>query len=374
MTHAGAQPDPDLNRIDLPYGTVIRDTYTVDCHLGRGQFADVYLVRHRYMGMQAMKVFKNTEKKKDDYTAGFNEAFLLSRITHPGIVRVFDANRMSETRGKNVYLTMEYVEGSTLTELLDDEYLTVAEALDLAIQTTDAVAFAHQQDPPIVHRDIKPQNILLEEGEGSRCVRVADFGLAKRVNRITETVAAGGTLLYMSPESLVGYETPASDVYSLGLVVHQMLCDCLPYRLGELPKDAKASEITKMLDKWQREPFRPPSYFKSEISPDIDAVVLRALAHDPKDRFADAGEMRDALTLCQEGLNADTAGNGAGSGSSGVDGETAKRAKQALTLAFQVAAKPGREGEAREWLLKAVHIDPRLQSRYGVYLEVWSTK
>lgn len=368
--------DTDLvsreSRVELQYGAVIRDTYTVDSLLGQGMFADVYLVRHRYMGMQAMKVFRRSVDEKQQI-AGFNEAFLLSRITHPGIVRVFDANRLNPEENSSIYITMEYVSGGTLAGLLEKETLAVPKALDLAVQAAEAVAHAHRQSPPIVHRDIKPQNMLIEDITGVRHVRVADFGLATRVNRVTETVAAGGTIQYMSPESLVGYETPASDVYSLGLTIHQILCDCLPYQLSALPRDATTKQIIEKLDAWQREPFRPPSYFNSKISPDIDAVILRSLTHSAKNRYADAGELRDALAICKECIEDESSeASSALCDAHEVDDASASRARQALGIAFQVASQSGRRGEAREWLEEAFRLDPKLQGRFGTYLELWS--
>jgi len=153
MTQNRTDQIPDDARIKLIRGTVIRDTYTVDRHLGAGQFSDVYLVRHRYMGMQAMKVFRLSENE-EEYTDGFNEAFLLSKISHPNILRVFDANRLDADHEPAAYLAAEYVSGGTLTELLNEQYLTVTEALDIAVQISDAVAHAHSQDPPICFQDI----------------------------------------------------------------------------------------------------------------------------------------------------------------------------------------------------------------------------
>ena len=220
-------PDAPSERSDLQPGTELRQTYTVVELLGRGRFADAYLVRHRFMGMQVMKLLVDGERD-EDRAEGLGEAFLLSKITHPGIVRVFDANRLEDEHGGHPYITMEHVSGGNLAELLAEHRagLALDQALEFGRQIASSLGHAHDLPGGLVHRDVKPANILFEQvGGGDLAMRVADFGLATRVNRFTKVAASGGTLLYMSPESIAGYETPASDVFSAGLVLYDLMME-----------------------------------------------------------------------------------------------------------------------------------------------------
>lgn len=288
-------------RSQLKSGYVVRDTYTVLGFLGRGRFGDAYRVRHRYMGIQAMKVLVDT-MDGSERDACFTEAFLLSKLSYPGIVRVFDANNLDEDVGGFPYITMEFMAGGTLEELLSEATngLILDVALEIAVQAARALGHAHRLDPPLVHRDVKPANILLEDND-SRIpgVRLADYGLAAHTNLFTRTVEAGGTILYMSPESLRGFETPASDVYSLGLVMYELLTGTLPY-----PKQAFADletpeQFQKTLAEMHKQPISPPSYFDPKIPADVDAVVLRALGIEELQRFQSGDALAAAIQACR---------------------------------------------------------------------------
>jgi len=356
-------------RVALPYGEVIRDTYTVDEFLGAGRFADVYLVRHRFMGMQAMKVFVNDERE-EDRLAGFNEAFMLSRITHPGIVRVFDANQLEPKYGERTYVTMEYVEGGTLRAWMDSQPSDLEAALEVAIQICDAVAHAHSMEPPIVHRDLKPENILFDSKGDAQRVRVADFGLAAPISQLTETVDSGGTILYMSPEGLDGYEVPASDVYSLGLILFEMFAGCMPYRLKDIPEGASARRVKQLLAEWQRGHLEAPSYFNQKVPPDIDAVIQRCMTRDAGDRYRTAAHLKNALVLCRQSVQTEKE-HIASRGRAHLTDEVCRRAHHLLRLAFRIAITDRRVAEGQEWLRQAIATAPQVASSYEHYLAVW---
>ena len=181
---------PNLEeRSQLAPGTELRNTYTVARLLGRGRFADAYLVRHRYMGMQVMKLLVDGESDADR-AEGLSEAFLLSKITHPGIVRVFDANRLEPASGSYPYITMEHVSGGTMAELLADhpEGLALDGALEFGRQIAAALGHAHDLPGGLIHRDVKPANILLEPlNPGDYAIRIADFGLAMSPAEVANT-------------------------------------------------------------------------------------------------------------------------------------------------------------------------------------------
>jgi serine/threonine protein kinase len=148
----------------LREGQVIRDTYSVDRLLGAGAFAEVYRVQHRYLGRQAMKVFRRVGMSGKEIESALGEAILLSRIGHPNIVRVFDANTVETPSGVFGFFTMEYVPGGTLDRLMIDaggRFVAVPDTVEIMCQVCRGIAVAHSGDPPIIHRDIKPQNLLV---------------------------------------------------------------------------------------------------------------------------------------------------------------------------------------------------------------------
>jgi serine/threonine protein kinase len=346
-------------RIKLKPGTRIRDTYTVVRYVGSGRFADVYLVRHKYLGMQAMKLLVDAFDEEAGHEA-FREAFVLSRITHPGIVRVFDANRTGLTDSDYPFITMEYVESGTLADMIDANTfgLRPVVALDLGLQMARALALAHAQPDPIVHRDIKPSNILVESSDRGLVARVADFGLAKAVDRFTDCVAAAGTLLYTAPESLKGFETPASDVFSLGLVLHELLTGVLPFRKSSLRECANDAEVRRTLAELHARPITPPSLNDPSLGPDIDFLMASMLANTLDERLQNAGVAATVIEACLASRQY--------SGEGWEEGEGRKPAE----LGFRIAREPSRAGEALEWFEKAIALQPALQYRLEPFREL----
>ncbi len=148
----------------LEEGQVIRETYEVERFLGQGAFAEVYRVKHRFLGRQAMKVFKRVGMSLDEIHDMLGEAILLSRIAHPNIVKVFDANVLETPKGTCGYFTMEHVSGGSLDKFwrsFGSSFIPVETTVDLVKQVCRGLGQAHQEKPPIIHRDIKPQNILV---------------------------------------------------------------------------------------------------------------------------------------------------------------------------------------------------------------------
>src|SRR5438874_620115 len=165
----------------LEEGQTVRDTYEVERFLGQGAFAEVYRVKHRFLGRQAMKVFKRAGITQRETEEMLGEAILLSRIGHPNIVRVFDANVFETPKGVFGFFTMENVPGGSLDKFWHSHgthLVPIDTAVELMRQVCRGLAVAHSEKPPMIHRDIKPQNILVGyENDGLRA-RVSDFGLA----------------------------------------------------------------------------------------------------------------------------------------------------------------------------------------------------
>ena len=169
----------------LQDGQIIRETYEVERFLGEGAFAEVYRVKHRFLGRHAMKVFKRLGMTVPEIEDMLGEAIMLSRIGHPNIVRVFDANVLETPAGLCGYFTMENVPGGSLEKFWHShgtKLVPIETSVDIIRQVCRGLTVAHRETPPVIHRDIKPQNILVGyEADGLRA-RVSDFGLAKRVN------------------------------------------------------------------------------------------------------------------------------------------------------------------------------------------------
>ncbi len=210
------------------------------------------------------------------------EAQAAARLSHPNIVSVYDVGRDDGTR----YIVMEYVPGKTLKQLiLEHAPFSLDEAIHIVRQVAAALDYAHQHG--LVHRDIKPQNILVDE---RGFVKVTDFGIAKGLTDVSLTEAGFGmgTVHYVSPEQARGEPaTPASDIYALGVVLYEMLT-------GRLPFDADNPIGLAMQHVHEAPP--PPRQFNPNIPPAVEAIILRALAKDPRQRFPTAGALAQALT------------------------------------------------------------------------------
>ena len=210
----------------LHEGQNIRETYVVERFLGEGAFAEVYRVQHRFLGRQAMKVFKAVGTSLAELEQMLGEALLLTRIGHPNIIRVFDANVFQTAAGTLAFFTMEYVAGGSLDRFwrsYQNSLMPVSEVVDVMKQVCGGIAVAHAEKPPVVHRDIKPQNILVGYDAAGLRLRVSDFGLAKRVNPLTLLVSAQGTLSFKPPESFENQDSPAADVWALGTTLYLLL-------------------------------------------------------------------------------------------------------------------------------------------------------
>jgi eukaryotic-like serine/threonine-protein kinase len=279
--------------------TVLDDRYDVVRPLGSGGMGEVYLARDRVLGRDvALKVLRKQYAGDEEFAERFKrEAMSVASLSHPNIVQVYDRG---ETEEGASYIAMEYVPGGTLKERISREGpLEAAHAAGLGAQVAEALGAAHDRD--MVHRDIKPQNVLLTARGGAK---VADFGIARSGSSatISRTGSVMGTAGYMSPEQALGKPaTPKSDLYSLGVVLYEALT-------GELPYTADNPIAVSM--KHVNEPLRPPIELNPRIPKGMNALVTKLLAKDPEDRYADADELADDLWRVNRGLEPVTPGVG----------------------------------------------------------------
>jgi len=350
---------------------VIRDTYEVDRFLGEGAFAEVYRVQHKFLGRQAMKVFKSPSTLREGIEQKLSEAIILSRIGHPNIIRVFDAGIAETGIGQCGYFTMEYVAGGSLDKFwrsFGPNFVPVSQAVEIIRQVCMGLGVAHAEQPPIIHRDIKPQNILVGYDLGGLRVRVADFGLAKHVNPLTLLASARGTPAFKPPECLLNADSCATDVWAIGATLYLILTDRLPF-----PIDSRM-DLTS--DKRWKRPLVPASHFNPQVDSLLDSIVCRSLETRPTDRYPDAAAMLKALLEW-----APSESEGARRSKGGADEH--KSALGSLAQTDEVAAErmaaesvslsrdANRLGEAADMLEEALNKSPKLRERYEYQLKLW---
>ncbi len=239
----------------LPPGTSIRDTYEVERLIGQGAFAEVYRVKHRFLGRQAMKVFRHGGMTVDDVRIALSEALILSQLRHPNVVHVFDANILETADGLRGYFTMELVPAGTLDDFWrshGDKLIPVATVVEIMCQICRGLALAHGAKPPIIHRDIKPNNILVGYETNGLRARVSDFGLAKQVNHLTLVASAAGTLPFKPPEAFGedSRDSVAADVWALGTTMYLLLTDRLPFEVNT-PRSSIWMPILRLMPLWR---------------------------------------------------------------------------------------------------------------------------
>jgi serine/threonine-protein kinase len=277
-------------------GAMIVERYRVVQRLGAGATGEVFLVDNLAAGRrEAIKIF--TDNKDPEVEGRFKrEIRATQRLSHQNIVGIHDYGRLPDGR---MYLTMEAVDGPSLDELLQQRGpLAIPVALGIAAEVADALHHAHEHG--VVHRDIKPTNLIFSPHAMGSLVKVLDFGLAKIVASdahesviLSRTGAAFGTPAYMSPEQWRAKPpTPSMDIYSLGCVVYELL-------VGEPPFRAKGVDmVAAHLAEAPRAPgARDPS---AGISPAVDALVLRCLAKDANERFATGADLCAAIQSTAE--------------------------------------------------------------------------
>lgn len=272
-------------------GDTLGNRYLLSGLLGTGGMAQVFLARDRMLGRDlALKVLKEHYAKDERFVGRFwREAQSAAALNHPNVVQIYDQGRAEDGR---YYIAMEYVPGGSLENLiLRCGPLGLSEAARLASQVAEALDAAHRRG--IVHRDIKPQNVLIDEAGDAK---VADFGIALAASR-TSTSGTNillGTPSYMSPEQAMGERVgPESDLYSLGIVLYEMLT-------GTVPFAAEGALATAM--KHLTEPPLSPRTRNASVPEGMEALVMRLLSKDPEDRYPSAARLIEDLRQAQEGL------------------------------------------------------------------------
>jgi eukaryotic-like serine/threonine-protein kinase len=264
--------------------SVLGDRYRLEASIGSGGMAQVFRGQDTTLDRQvAIKILAPQFARDPSFVERFRrEAQAAARLNHPNIVNVYDTGVDGDTN----YIVMEYVEGRTLAEYLTrGGTLAPRKAAEIAEKVAEALAAAHAQG--VIHRDIKPANIMVTR-DGR--VKVMDFGIARLVagpDTVEQTAAVLGTAAYLSPEQAQGQTVDArSDLYSLGIVLYEMVTGKPPFT---------GDSAMAVAYKHVQETPLPPSSLNADVPPRLDAVVMRALAKNPANRYQSAGEFRDDL-------------------------------------------------------------------------------
>jgi serine/threonine-protein kinase len=267
---------------EVAENTVVDGRYRITGRIGTGGMADVYCAHDSHLDRDiALKVLHRRFAQDDEFVERFRrEASSAAGLQHPNVVGVFDRGEYDDT----YYIAMEYLRGRTLKQLIAEEApLDQVRALDITVQVLRAAGFGHRRG--VIHRDFKPQNVIVDDEDR---VKVTDFGIARAgASEITETGSIMGTAQYLSPEQAQGTSAAeASDLYSIGVMLYEMLTGLLPFD-GDSAVAVALRHLT--------EPPPPVHLQRPDVHPALEAVVNQALAKDPGQRFVDADSFIAAL-------------------------------------------------------------------------------
>ena len=276
----------------MPAPTEIGGRYRLDRRLGAGGMSTVFLAIDTVLERQvAVKLLAEHLADDEVFVMRFrHEALAAARLQHPNIVQVFDSGQ--DEGSHRHYIVMEYVDGPSCSDLLREHgQLGIEDTVRIVVEACHGLDYAHRAG--VVHRDVKPGNLLISNETGA--VKLADFGIAKAAEqtRVTQVGSVLGTAAYLSPEQAQGKEAgPASDIYSLGVCAYQLLTGRLPYEY---------SSLTELALKQQNEGFEPIRHFRREVPPELDRAIQLTLSRDPEARYGSALELAEALEAGVDG-------------------------------------------------------------------------
>lgn len=264
--------------ITVPDGAEIAEAYRVEARLGSGAFGTVYRVRHRFLGLMALKLLPCDSEDELERLA--REGATHARLSHPNITRVFDVN-VTEVGGERaLYITTEYMPMGDLDSYLSQVHrLPLDDWAVLARDVLSALGYAHGLDSPVLHRDLKPANILVA-GREKLLFKVGDFGVSAEIqDRDQRITAAAGTRVFQAPECAFGSYLVESDIYGAAVVLYRALTGTYPYPIPTMSEDS--------IERSKQDP-PPPSRFRLDCRPELDAVMLRGLTPNPFNRYDSA--------------------------------------------------------------------------------------
>lgn len=359
--------------------------YEVKKFLGEGSFAEVYLVKHNFLDdLRAMKIIKEPLSSATNTKSIFREVMLATQLRHENIISIFDAGIIS-TYGEDLtfnhidgavkqdkaFFVMEYVPGGDLQQYLNSFIksnlsMPIGRALDLIKQILSGLNTLHKANPPIIHRDLKLNNILLSyDYNGEIVIKISDFGFAKEVTTGISDFEIAGTRPYMAPECFSKISTTKTDIYAVGVIFYQLLTNGYPYDVNEYDVE----ELFE-LKPWKKE-LEPPSQINDKVTPDLDEIVMKSLDINPNSRYSDASEMLAEVELAIDKFkstrNIDVKPDYADEYSEYIINDSLKEA-------FLLAKRENRLNDAIEILECEVLDDYDVRKCYGETLQMWKSQ
>jgi len=287
--------DTNISKTRLEKGEIINDTYEIKAFIGEGAFGEVYIVQHKFLGTQVIKLLKEEISEKINFEKISQEAKVLSTLTDSHIVRVFEANILKKNKKKYFFISMGFVSGEPLSRLLSRKrFLTVKDAINFQIDILIGLCTAHNMKPPIIHRDISPDNILLSYEKEKPTALLSDFGLACTFDKLSNIPNAAGKYIYFAPECFWNVHLPASDVFSAGIVFYKMITGRQPWEYNFKNIGDDNEKIETMVLSARKKEIRPPSEY-NDCDEKLDKIVLKSLSPEIKDRYRNAVEFLNAL-------------------------------------------------------------------------------
>lgn len=274
----------DFNKAEQMVEEFFNGQYEVKKFLGEGSFAEVYLVKHNFLDdLRAMKIIKQPLSSTSDNKEIFQEVIIATQLRHENSISIYDADVISAKDNKNkAFFVMEYVPGGDLKQYLNsfiDSNISMSlyRVLDLMKQILEGLNVLYSSNPPIIHRDLKLNNILLSYNAcGEIVIKISDFGFAKSVTTNISDVDVVGTRPYMAPECFKKVASTRTDIYAVGVIFYQLLTNNFPYVIEEF-------SLNEMIEfkPWSN-PLKAPSEFNEKISKILDEIVAKCLDRNRK--------------------------------------------------------------------------------------------
>ncbi len=347
--------------------------YEVKKFLGEGSFAEVYLVKHNFLDdLRAMKIIKQPLSSTSDNKTIFQEVILATQLRHENIISIYDAGVISATDNKNkAFFVMEYVPGGDLEQYLNSFIysnisMSVYRVLDLMKQILEGLNVLHSSNPPIIHRDLKLNNILLSYNAcGEIVIKISDFGFAKSVTTNISDVDVVGTRPYMAPECFKKVASTKTDIYAVGVIFYQLLTNNFPYAIDEF-------SLNEMIEaKPWLSPLKAPSEFNEKISKRLDEIVAKCLDMNPQNRYANAAELLADIDLVIDEYSSKEIKIVK---NDYVDEFSQYIINDRIRDAFELAKQENMLNQAIEILENEILMDYDIRQYYGETLRMWKSR
>ena len=364
----------DFDSIKVLIEDYFNGQYEVKKFLGEGSFSNVCLVKHNFLDdLRAMKIIKEPLKPTTDTETVFNEVKIATRLRNDNIINIYDAGIISAADDL-AYFVMEYVPGGDLEDYLNsfiksNVQMPLSRVLNIIKQILTGLNTLHSSNPPIVHRDLKLNNILLNyNAEGDIEIKISDFGIAKELTTKISDIDIAGTRPYMAPESFKKNISTMTDIYAVGVIFYLLLTNHYPYDIERFSLDE-----LRDLKPWD-DKLSPPSFYNGKIPQKMDEMVLKCLNINPEDRYHNAFELLSDVELFIDEIKSHQLNDNYDIGEEVRDDYSEYIVSDSIIEAFKLAKIENRLSDAIVILEKEVLKDYEIRQYYGETLRLWKSE